>query len=525
MIRKDADLNTTIANIKGCLNKIGIETYIVSANSNNSLWFSVRLEVKDMYGIGANGKGVTYEAALASAYGELMERLESGFLLDKLFPTRRQYNYNNCYTEFYECLDNKKETLNYSDIDITCGSNGLAAGNTYEECFVQASCEILERFMMREIYFNNDTRLKIREIERQCYYNKECYTYIAEIEKKGYSVRILDCTLESQFPVIGVILEHKKTGKYCFSLGADFDFDICVERCITEIFQGKNFDIVFRQNMTSYYDILQEEDVTKGFIKSFLTGTGSLPLEILNIDRKIEKISCIFDLGKSSNVDLAAYIVDIFKKLKCKIYVKDYAWLGFPCLRVYIPKLSQIVMQKLSEIEYRRKFSISINELIGKKEKNFNIIDVYMENRYKFFDLSINSILGIVLKHDEEDYRWLYDTDLFFAMISFLDNNYDCAINILQNEQNEYKSELCAINVFRYLKEKTIDYVSNEFIKSQTNNWIKKANKFREFSCCECSLCELKELCSYELWKKIDIKSSVYKEAFNENYSWLRRLV
>lgn len=88
MMRKDADLNTTITNVKRCLNKVGIETYIASVNSYNSLWFSVRLEIKDMFGIGTNGKGITYEAALASAYGELMERLESGFLLDRLFSRR-----------------------------------------------------------------------------------------------------------------------------------------------------------------------------------------------------------------------------------------------------------------------------------------------------------------------------------------------------------------------------------------------------------------------------------------------------
>ena len=81
MMRKDADLKTTITNIKKSLNKIGMETCIVSTNSYNNLWFSIRLEINGMYGIGANGKGLTYEAALASAYGELMERLESGFLL------------------------------------------------------------------------------------------------------------------------------------------------------------------------------------------------------------------------------------------------------------------------------------------------------------------------------------------------------------------------------------------------------------------------------------------------------------
>lgn len=91
MIRKDADLKTTIANIKQKLDTIGIPIYISSTSSYKDLWYSVRIEIKGMYGVGVNGKGVTYEAALASAYGEFMERLESGFLLGKLFPARRKW--------------------------------------------------------------------------------------------------------------------------------------------------------------------------------------------------------------------------------------------------------------------------------------------------------------------------------------------------------------------------------------------------------------------------------------------------
>lgn len=59
MIRKDVDLNTTIVNIKGYLNKIGI---------------------------GANGKGITYEATLASAY-----RKHGGNLSGSEFPLQNAF--------------------------------------------------------------------------------------------------------------------------------------------------------------------------------------------------------------------------------------------------------------------------------------------------------------------------------------------------------------------------------------------------------------------------------------------------
>lgn len=43
------------------------------------------MELKEIKEIGTNGKGVTKEYALASAYAEFMERLQSNFLLKSSF--------------------------------------------------------------------------------------------------------------------------------------------------------------------------------------------------------------------------------------------------------------------------------------------------------------------------------------------------------------------------------------------------------------------------------------------------------
>lgn len=93
MIRKDSDLITTIDKIKGKLDELGIHTYISSFNSCMDLWYSIRVEIEGIPDCGTNGKGLTYDAALASAYGEFMERLESGFLLGKFFPSKNGYDY------------------------------------------------------------------------------------------------------------------------------------------------------------------------------------------------------------------------------------------------------------------------------------------------------------------------------------------------------------------------------------------------------------------------------------------------
>lgn len=40
-------------------------------------------------------------------------------------------------------------------INILCGSNGLAAGNSFEEAYVQGISEICERYVIQYIYTEN----------------------------------------------------------------------------------------------------------------------------------------------------------------------------------------------------------------------------------------------------------------------------------------------------------------------------------------------------------------------------------
>jgi len=163
--------------------------------------------------IGANGKGLTPILAKASAFAELAERYSSGHIFDLIFLKdfiiernlffRKNENYNTIIDKFiyYDYLKtptnsnhsemNKKVSVydyfkrynvqkfeleiyqnnellkrwvdayslndqQYKKIPINLirrisGSNGLASGNSMEEAFVQASCEIFERYSILEV--------------------------------------------------------------------------------------------------------------------------------------------------------------------------------------------------------------------------------------------------------------------------------------------------------------------------------------------------------------------------------------
>ena len=74
---KDARPVDTVNRIKEILKKYGVETVETWGESNVPNCYSVRVTIAGTK-IGTNGKGVNKEFALASGYGEFMERLQMG---------------------------------------------------------------------------------------------------------------------------------------------------------------------------------------------------------------------------------------------------------------------------------------------------------------------------------------------------------------------------------------------------------------------------------------------------------------
>ena len=124
-------------------------------------------------------------------------------------------------------------------LNLLCGSNGLCAGNSKEEAIVQGVSEIFERYVHK--YISKDhikcPYIEKKEIEKYAVYQKmKC------IEEHGFIWEVLDCTNGDKYPVVGLIVLERKMSRYAFVLGSDVDFEIALERCITEMLQGKTID-------------------------------------------------------------------------------------------------------------------------------------------------------------------------------------------------------------------------------------------------------------------------------------------
>ena len=103
---KDATLLATIEKIKNILLKNGINVTEKLSEGFDGV-FSVHIVI-DSVGLGTSGKGLTKEAALASAYGELMERIQNFALYKFTFPI----NENSKNLSFYYAPDEKEVNCN-----------------------------------------------------------------------------------------------------------------------------------------------------------------------------------------------------------------------------------------------------------------------------------------------------------------------------------------------------------------------------------------------------------------------------
>lgn len=288
--------------------------------------------------IGTNGKGRTFEYSLASGYAEFMERLQNGLLLnskkilsEKQFANIRfsenefiseqsfTYDKQEKYTVLNLLEPVVKEEMRKMCGDSTCenmsaliggdenvisipfyslkekkihffpiefmltmtGSNGMAAGNSPKEAILQGLCEILERYVINQIYWK---KLSPPTIPLENFKGTPLFEKIISYqEKRNLTLIIKDCSLGCGIPAVGLIIIDKVNQLYNFKIGVDCVPEIALERCLTEIHQGTiNFHGLPFKFINPVYNNSEEKALLeKNLMKIFINGTGYWPISIL----------------------------------------------------------------------------------------------------------------------------------------------------------------------------------------------------------------------------------------------------
>ncbi|MEG6586641.1 YcaO-like family protein [Dendrosporobacter sp. 1207_IL3150] len=381
---------TKIRNILTDLNILAVET---GWRNSADGFYSVTVTIKKTT-LATNGKGVTYEYALASAYAELMERLQNqaffrlNYDLDENALKYRGFYYapdEQCIS-INDFLNNGEEwstiQINKTPEDVDVNemlnrwklvsyekvpadftalpylnigsglisnipikmvskmymSNGMCAGNTPEEALVQGISEILERYVNMRILLEKITPpdIPLDYLKRYPNINQ----MIQELERSGnYKVIMKDCSLGQGLPVVGVIFINKDNQSYFVKFGSHPIFSIAAERTLTELLQGQDVRDMMGVKEFAYKSPIDEEH--ENALGILVNGSGYYPAEFFS-SRNSYEFAEFDDVEKQDNKQLLKYLLELIKAKGHQIFIRDNSFLGFPSFHIIVPGISEI---------------------------------------------------------------------------------------------------------------------------------------------------------------------------------------
>lgn len=430
---KDETPLNTINNIRKILADIGLMT--TESNWKNSAegFYSVSVSIEGT-NISSNGKGTTAQFALASAYGELMERLQNMAYFRLSYDVSDEehkykgfyYSPDEKYFSVTELLDSGEEWINIqkkiigqsqdyialmkkwlsisyekvpcdfvglpyynlisgeiSHIPIKMASkmymsNGMCAGNTPEEALVQGISEIFERVVNIAIVVDKIIPPTIPDEYLSKF--KGIYYKIKQIESKGnFKVIVKDCSFGKNYPVVAVIFIDKNTQSYFVKFGSHPVFKIAIDRTLNELLQGQ--DITNMMGMKKFQYSKDLKDPAGNLIAILENGSGHYPSELFSDDysykfSQFKKIEC------KTNKDILKYLIDLLNEMGHSILVRDVSFLGIPAYHVVVPGFSEI--EEINDMKSILSYS------------DYNIVKRYIRNLYRIDDDGINELLCFI---------------------------------------------------------------------------------------------------------------------------------
>lgn len=415
--------NETINEIRNTLHKLGILMKEEHFQAENSMFHSCRIFIcndgLDEYNLGCNGKGMNAEFALASAYGEFMERLQNNlifmhqdFAKSKFLSTLKKQSYfhkkiydenlllnfnfapDESYTKssaenkevldkyvtnsstyydglledekltllpFFSVSEKRVEKIPIEYIIHNCTSNGMCAGNTPKEALIQGLSEVFERYVIRLIYKNN---LSLPSIPKEYFKGNKIYENIVQLEKeKGWEIDIKDCSCGMNIPAIGVLIHDKANVRHQFHIGVDPSPITALERSLTETYQGRT-DVLFHGIDLNYQSRIMKETGLKEseMFKTYVDSRGIYPISLFSDNNSYSFDGFDNTLGISDDSDLN-YLIEIVNQLGFKLYIRDVSYLNFPTFHIYVPGMSEI-KNVFSPTHFNRQYKKTRNHFL-----------------------------------------------------------------------------------------------------------------------------------------------------------------
>lgn len=388
ILGKDLSLEKTIANMTGILADIGMKIEVASwRNIVPNVW---SLHIRDAASpmCFTNGKGASKDSALCSALGEFIERASCNFFYndhyfgeeisqsdfvhyhnekwfkagpDDALPEGLMdaaclalYNPENelaasnlidtnsgniergiCALPFVRQSDQETVYFPSNLIENLFVSNGMSAGNTINEAKVQCLSEIFERAVKKQI-IEEEIVLPDVPAEILAKYPK-IVAGIQELENNGFPIFVKDASLGGEFPVMCITLMNPKTGGVFASFGAHPSFEVALERCLTELMQGRSFEGLNDVPLPTFNSLAVSEP--NNFVEHFIDSTGVISWRFFSNQADYE--FCEWDFTGSTEQE-CQYLMDILNALEKEVYIATYTDFGATACRILVPGYSEI---------------------------------------------------------------------------------------------------------------------------------------------------------------------------------------
>ena len=441
---KDKTLEQTINDMTSLLDDLGIKIEISSwRNPVPNVW-SVHIRDADCPMNYTNGKGSSKESALCSALGEYLERISTNYfyadyylgkdLEDAPFvhyPTEKWfqdsnegkiprglmdnhllsiYNQTNelnfhhlidtnsqnkkrgiCALPYIRQSDQKEVFIPVNLIGNLFVSNGMSAGNTSDEAKVQCLSEIFERAIKNKIILEEISLPDVPEDVLKKY--KSIYEGICALRKKGFPIVVKDASLGGLYPVMCVTLLNPSTGGVFCSFGSHPNFEIALERSLTELLQGRSFEGLNEMPAPSFnYQTVSEPN---NIIDHFIDSTGVVSWKFFSEISNYEFIHWNFE---GSTTEEFENLMRIFKQLEKEVYIAEHNELGVNACRILVPDFSEIypvedlIWDNNNKAINIRSDILEIHKLPPRKTKT--LLEILEEEQYDDF-MPISELIGV----------------------------------------------------------------------------------------------------------------------------------
>jgi ribosomal protein S12 methylthiotransferase accessory factor len=491
ILSKNRSLESSISKMKKVIDDIGLElSFSKELNPLNNC-YSINLTYdKAPTHIYSNGKGSCSLATQASAYGELIERLqtrnyfsefyipdlsssrgythfkdEKVFGLDeeyfdesikKLYDTDEDISHED-FIDFNSDYEDRIISLPFTDISSNQThyipvnllhnlyvSNGLATGNSKKEAIIQAICEIYERYVKIEIIKNNYSLPEFPNDIISAY--PKLSEDISSLKSTGYIIKALDASLGGRFPVTAISLINPTKGTIYVSFGSHPILEVSLERTMTELMQGRDLDTLDSfERPTFDMDLVN----THSNIEShFIDSNGKIGFGFLSSKKSFEYTKYDNTLNNTENIndedEQYKYLLNIAHNMDKKVLIRSYDYLGFDSVQVIIPTISEIypiqdlIYNNANEGKKLRKIVLGFEDILNDTEDTIqNILDEieYLEN-----SIAVDKYIGVIFEHS-------FDMAKFKAQLNLSLGDYDRALELLDTQDD------------------TISYIVSELIK------------------------------------------------------------